>query len=95
MNSWDLDIATMEPNESANPGTPGNIAFRSRSDPFPVIWKSYFGDVKKEIGFNAPETNAAARKRLVHTSMHGVGHKFAMQIFKALGLPKVILMIWF
>ena len=80
----------MEPNESANPGTPGHIAFKWRSDPFPVIWNSYFGDVKKEMGFNPPEINAAARKRLVHTSMHGVAHKFAKRIFETLGLHKVI-----
>jgi len=89
-NSWDLEIATMEPDERANPGTPANIAFRWRSDPFQTIWNSYFGDVKAEIGFNLPETNSAARKRLVHTSMHGVGHKFAQQMFKALGLPKFL-----
>jgi len=89
-NSWDLEISTMEPNESANPGTPGHIAFKWRSDPFPVIWNSYFGDVKKEMGFNPPEINAAARKRLVHTSMHGVAHKFAKRIFETLGLPKFL-----
>ena len=79
----------MDPDENANPGTPANIAFRYRSDPFQVIWNSYFGDMKAEMGFNAPQTNAAARKRVVHTAMHGVGHKFAQQMFKTLGLPKV------
>ena len=87
--SWDLSIATMDPDENANPGTPANIAFRYRSDPFQAIWNAYFGDMKAEMGFNAPETNAAARRRVVHTAMHGVGHKFAQQIFKTLGLPKV------
>jgi len=86
-NSWDLEIATMEPNEKANPGTPGNIAFKWRSDPFQLVWNSYFGDVKAEIGFNPPETNARAKKQIVHTSMHGVAHKFAKQMFKTLGLP--------
>jgi len=92
-NSWDLEIATMDGDENATPGTPANIAFRYRSDPFPVIWQGYFADVKKEMAFNAPETNAAARKQLVHTSMHGVAHKFAKELFNSLGLPK-FLYVW-
>ena len=88
-NSWDLEIATMDGDENAPPGTPANIAYRYRSDPFPVIWQGYFADVKTEMAFNAPETNAAARKQLVHTSMHGVAHKFAKELFNSLGLPKV------
>jgi len=92
-NSWDLEIATIEPDEKANPGTPANIAFRLRSDPFPLIWSAYFGDVRAEMGFNAPEVNAAARRQIVHTSMHGVAHKFAKQMFKTLGLPK-FLYVW-
>ena len=79
----------MEADEHANPGLPANIAFRYRSDPFSVMWNSYFGDMKAEMAFNAPETNSAARRKVVHTSMHGVAHKFAQQMFKALGLPKV------
>jgi len=89
-NSWDLDITTIPPNNDHNPGTPANIAFKWRSDPFKEVWDSYFADVKKEIGYNAETVNRDARRQVVHTSMHGVAHKFARQMFKTLGLPKFI-----
>jgi len=92
-NSWDLEIATIEPDEKANPGAPAKIAFQLRSDPFSLVWSAYFGDVRAEMGFNAPEVNAAARRQIVHTSMHGVAHKFAKEMFKTLGLPK-FLYVW-
>jgi len=89
-NSWDLDITTIAPNNDHNPGTPAHIAFKWRSNPFNEVWDSYFVDVKKEIGYNAETMNRDARRQVVHTSMHGVAHKFAKQMFKTLELPKFI-----
>jgi phosphomannomutase len=41
------------------------------------------------MGVNSEETNKTSRRAIVHTSMHGVGHIFAKEMFRVLGLPKV------
>nr|AAH76840.1 Pgm2l1-prov protein [Xenopus laevis] len=52
-------------------------------DPYQSINKDYFEDIQKHCFHR--DINKASKVKFVHTSVHGVGHKFVQSAFQAFG----------
>ncbi|XP_006629979.2 phosphopentomutase [Lepisosteus oculatus] len=53
-------------------------------DPYADINRDYFQDIQKHCFHR--DTNKDSKVKFVHTSVHGVGHKFVQSAFRAFGL---------